>query len=295
MTIQLTVRQYEYFERFFQYGNLKQAKYVFVGFEEGLGQESIEHVIQSRLEFEQEVASAVEYLPERIQYRQEPGQLPAYYISDVDRAAVYTTRSSYRNYEDYRKRLPVDLTMSMQATMKLLADSDFRFLDITDKQRARRDCFFDVLHKPGSGTAMIDRYPLPKQGKFPYRVDGLFRNFDQYIAYNNRSDNRRLQILKGLYDEFPMNVSIGYAGISRGEFKLRPFYEQLGFAFERKDTSMVHPDYEGVVTPVLQKPKPFLVGVRERTGQKAILTPFFGMGQMSYDDLYVIATWAIER
>ncbi|QHT59061.1 hypothetical protein GXP70_03190 [Paenibacillus lycopersici] len=292
MTIHLSVSQYREFERFFQYGNLKDAQYVFVGFEEGLGQETIEAVIQSRYDFEKDVSEAVYYLPEQLQPNQgDEGKL-AYCITDMDAASRYTTRNSFTDYPHYRTKLPIDLTMSMQATLKLLLDNP-SLLGQRISQQERRDCFFDTLHKPDSNTCMIDRYPLPKQGKFPYSVHGLFRNFQEYIAYNNRFDNYRLQILKGMYDAFPMQNTIVYAGIERGAFKLQKLYESIGFRFETKYTSDVHPGYKGSVAPVADKVKPFLLGTRGATGQKAILTPFFGMGQLGYHDLDVIATWIL--
>ncbi|WP_249861815.1 hypothetical protein [Paenibacillus konkukensis] len=143
---------------------------------------------------------------------------------------------------------------------------------------------------------MIERYPLPKQGRFLYDVEGFhFKNYEEYVAYNEKPEALRTQILCSLYDKFDFPITIGYAGIKDSQFKLLPFFNHLlNFSFTAHSTSEVKP-VTGLIKGVpKEKAKDFLVGHRVRQDGKeqyVILTPFFGNGQISNNDLNVIATW----
>lgn len=290
--IVLTQRDYEVFERFLQYGSVENARYLFVGMEEGLGREGYDTVLESRYRW----AGAVDPFVVKLH----GGELEnCFYVKDLVEAAWDVTKESFQfDRNRFRESLSVDSVMSAHARILCMIRSNYRFAALSQKEQRESvlNCFFSTLHNDNSETAMIERYPLPKQGRFLYRVEGYdFPNYEAYIAYNERPDALRSKILREIYDRYDLPVSIGYAGVSNREFKLRPFYENvLGFTFTAHDTSEVHP-ITAIVTPVKkEKARPFLVGHRKRPDgkeQSVILTTFFGHGHISNHDLDVISTW----
>jgi len=143
---------------------------------------------------------------------------------------------------------------------------------------------------------MIDFFPFPKKKKIdcPYRYRGLWASSDEYYDYHLYSDTLRQRIIRNAYNTFPMNISFVYSGIEIGEFILEDFYEDMGFTFEEKHTNAVHTDFAGMIKPTqVKKRKKFLIGSRKTSigVQHAVLTPFFGEGQLTDNDIDVIASW----
>ncbi len=282
--IKLTREEYEVFEYFFQYGPIKSAEYLFVGMEEGLGRDSIYDVIKTRSNRIQNTPELVDYLGNERVISQ------GYYLNDLGEACRLETGLQL-------SEVKLDSTMSMQAHVKLLLDTNFEFLKVLEKeqQKFRIECFYNTLHAKDSNTAMIDRYPLPCQGGFPYVCDGLFQNKEEYLNYNNNAENPRVKIIENMYDRLPLNVSLVFAGIKQKEFKLKSFYEEMKFQFNGdKSFAEVAPGYEDIVPSVQESASKFTVGKRERPDgqlQYVILTPFLGVGQLSYKELNVITTW----
>ncbi len=145
---------------------------------------------------------------------------------------------------------------------------------------------------------MIDYFPLPKLGvnNFPYSSKKFTAMNDYYNFYRkcNAKQNIRFKIFKKIYNKYPMNVSLVYAGIQRFHFKLQDVYEALGFVFDAiQYTNVVNPNYIGPISPS-NVGKPFRIGRRRIKGghmQLAILTPFLGNGRFSYNDLDVVSTY----
>ena len=290
--IWMTEEDYRVFENFLQYGDLANAQYVFVGMEEGLGGECLQTVVDSRYRWSRGEHDNMEA------FKGNKVLQDAFYIQDMAEAAWDVTQETFGgNRQLFESRLDIKGVMSNQARMICLLRSNFDFLNL-DKEQQRKatiDCFFNTLHKPNSGTAMFERYPLPKQGHFLYQVDSLpFNSYSSYLAYNNQPDNYRAGLIRELYDAYDLPMSIVYAGVHKEEFKLLPFYrDTLGFQFESYRTTQVNPITDRV-EPSTGKGREFLIGTRRKSNgklQHAVLTPFLGNGQISNQDVDVITTW----
>jgi diguanylate cyclase (GGDEF)-like protein len=297
--VAMNERQYRVFENFLQYGDLRNAHYVFVGMEEGLGRESLGTVLESRYRWARLAGQSGSFVEGFAQSKPSAELAECFYVNDLDLAAWDVTKNTFQHDRDrYLKQLKIDGVMRYQSRMICLLRSRFAFLLASreERKKAVRACFFDALHKPDSKTAMIDRYPLPKQTSFNYRFEGLpFKSYRQYIEYNNRPNSRRNRIIRELYDTCPMTVTIGYAGMERGEFRLRSFYEQiLDMRFAAYTTREVPEAYRDTIVPP-HRGKTFLAGKRIRPSdgheQIVVLTPFLGVGQISDADVDVIAAW----
>ena len=98
-----------------------------------------------------------------------------------------------------------------------------------------------------------------------------------------------------------MPLTICYAGISGGKFKLECFYNSLGFTFGKiLTTNNIPAQYTGPIRPINNHGKPFKIGVRKLTienrviSQRVVLTPFFTTRQnppLLMNDIDVISTW----
>lgn len=289
----MTNQEKEILETFFQFGDLKNANIVFVGLEEGLGSGSVNEAILARkLLFEKELFIKHRVFINEIDYKE------GWYIDNalcLDQARNY---AEGKNIEDLSKLKPdysKTLTMKMQARLHWLITGNNR----TDSYSVySSDEFknYEFLNIPGSKSAMIDIYPFPKvnANNWPEQYKAHFYKKKQYYNYYNQNDNPRIKIIKKVYDKYSLKNTIGYAGILKGNFKLKSLYELLGFKFNGVQfTNMVHPDYSGPIKQSL-KPKPFVIGKRTNPKgnfQKVILTPFFGNGQVSINDIEVISTW----
>lgn len=160
--------------------------------------------------------------------------------------------------------------------MTVLNSGKFEFINNECQKYGKEELF-----RKDKETAMFDYYPLPKQG-------------GKVIGYKNiKSEQQteyREELIKSLYDKYPMPISLVYAGVKGGKFRLQNFYEELGFVMEEKDTTQVHPKFVGVVKPS-SKSKKFLIGKSKGKNQYCFITTFLGVGQTRDEDLLVILTW----
>ncbi|NHN33455.1 hypothetical protein [Paenibacillus agricola] len=256
------------FETFLQYGNLKDAKYVFVGMEEGLWRFNYQENIQSRIDFLNHHTQFVHYLNE------EMGFEGGWYVTNTDDSLALLTaingnlekRGLSVSWEVNRR---IDQTMRMQIRLAALLEAN---LDFSNRQSFRHNDDYTAyrLHKRGGQTAMIDWYPLPKKSKadFPYSVPGKFENSKEYYQYYDTQDTNRKRIIR-----------------------LQKHYEDLGFNFKKFSTGSVPSNFD--IKPS-KRSRDFMIGHRERKDghvQLTVMTPFFGMGQFSYNDIDVMAAW----
>jgi hypothetical protein len=280
------------FETFLQYGNLKNASLVFIGIEEGLGEGDITLAIKSRQELHNN-----DSLKKHIVYINEKNIIDGWYLTEA---------SFLRDAQNIIQGIPIgnrqDLktrqkqTMSGQARIHWLMQGDNRSLNYSTITKQDFPSY-DVLHNETSKSSMIDYFPLPKynENEYPFALEGIYRTKKSYYKHYNTLDsviNNRFRILKNVYNKYPMNVSIVYAGIKNFRFKLKPFYESLGFDFAVKYTNVLNPAYLGpIIVPT--KGQVFLLGHRTVNGytQIAILTPFLGQGRISNAEIDVISTW----
>ncbi len=287
----MTDKEKEILETFLQYGDLEKAKIVFVGLEEGLGSGTVKEAIDARMFLQND-----KIFKENSVYLNRENINDGWYVSNALCLDLARDKALHKQFKPLHKITPDysnSLTMRMQARLHWLIQGDNRtnnYFNMPDFKA------YNNLNVQGSENAMIDIYPFPKvaANNWPKEYQNQFNSKREYYNYYNLPDNIRIKIIKRLYDSYPLNISIGYAGILKGEFKLKFFYESFGFEFGKKQfTNVVHPKYIGPIRPAA-KPKPFIVGYRTNQKgiyQKAILTPFFGNGQISYNDIDVISTW----
>ena len=291
----LSDSQLEVFESFFQFGDIHKAKYVFVGMEEGLAKDLIEKSIETRLNFLDKYEKDVGYiLSETNDFKQ------GWFINDIGSM----TRSEYEyesEHNDYKKNIEkfssegaFDLTMKMQVRLTKLLDTDLNKKNYDEIKNQDTKIYRNFgIHSPRQNTSMFDWYPLPNRSSndFPYLIKGNINTKKKYRDYYDTNDTLRKKNIKRIYDNCPMEISIVYAGISQGEFKLKNAYENdLGFKFAKFTTEKVHDDYISIISPSI-KPKSFLIGKHKVKNQYVIMTPFLGMGCLKYEDLDVIASW----
>ncbi|MEN1985542.1 hypothetical protein [Paenibacillus hubeiensis] len=287
----LSEDEFHQFETFMQYGNLRDAKYVFVGMEEGLWRFNYDENLEGRLDFLSQHHEFVHYVDEKHGYE------GGWYVTDTHSAPALLTaingslkkRGRPESWELDRK---IDQTMRMQIRLAALLEANLDFSVL--KYFTKNDDYSTYpLHKRDGETAMFDWYPLPKKSKtdFPYVVSGKFENSREYYNYYDNHATNRKQLIRNLYDHYPMNISIIYVGKDRGQFKLLKHYEDLGFEFHEYSTGTIP---SGLDLQPGNKPKMFMIGRRTRVDghlQLAVMTPFLGMGQCSFDDINVIAAW----
>lgn len=294
----LTEDELEVFETSFQYGNLKNANYVFVGMEEGLGRFGYQENLEGRLNFLTKHNHYVHYIDAEQDYRN------GWYVTDIEDSPALLTaiNSSLENrgipisWEVDRKIYP---TMRMQIRLAKLLETNMDFSTL-DLFQSNTDYSSYPLHTKDGATAMFDWYPLPKRSKndFPYIVSGKFDDLKSYYHYYDTQDTTRINIIKNMYDTLPLNISFVYVGIQRGKFKLQKHFEDvLGFQFAPYNTGLVPASFSTRMDPS-QKPKPFSIGQRIRDDghrQLAVMTPFWGMGQFGFDDINAMAAWVYEK
>lgn len=193
------------------------------------------------------------------------------------------------------KSIRNSLTVAMQARLDWLLKDDNRTTNYKSISKIKFTKCLN-LHDPESNTAMIDYYPLPNQDLFPYTYPPLFTDritYERHYNTLNNAINNRYRILENAYNTYPMKVSVSYAGIKYGKFKLEDFYVALGFEFTTHNTGKVNSFISSSIKPS-KKGRDFLRGERKKENgdiQVVILTPFFGQGQISNNDIDVISTW----
>ena len=288
--ISLTSEEFGIFETFFQYGDLAKAGLVFVGMEEGVGGYNTQEAVNARLDLFHNHRSK-----DCIGYVNGKNPNDGWFLTNPLILREILKRNQHTNNANKRR----SQTMIIQNRFSWLLDSNnskVNYDNIVDQDFKN----YNKLHGINSKTAMIDYYPLPKLkgSSFPYSIPQI-KNKEAYYDYHNQfnDNNKRYRLFKRLYDIFTMNISIVYAGIKKGEFKLHELYKELGFTFEEMNTSQVNPRYTGLIKPKQNKSRKFLLGYRtnkNNSKQIAVLTPFLGNGQLSYNDVDVISTWLID-
>lgn len=288
----LTAEQFSYFERFFQYGDLTKANLIFVGFEEGLGFDRLENAVENRL-------SKPSKHPEVLGYINEPkGTDDVFFIKEFSENSWLDNNHRFTTREEYlHSKIPN--VMLFQGHFKLLFDSKLEDLKLKDFDTKRKHYVQREIHNPGSDTAMFELCPLPKLNlnEFDYKIDSMFSNKKEYYKYCLKKNNPRIKMINRLYDEYPMTISVIYAGKNKGDFKAEKTYYDMGFNFDYvSDTGVIPTSYKGSLTPN-KKPKVFKIGTRKRKDGKtqfAVLTPFFGVGNLSYLDLSIIISHFLD-
>ena len=263
--------EFQYYENFLQYGNFKEARVIFVGTEEGLDEQDVIQNYEGRKRWFKEI-------PDHIHYLEGNDIKKGFYIDD-GMVAGWKRENSYETVEEHIAHYKNDARNVLYweaKVMTVINSGKFEFIT----EEVSRYSKHELLRK-GKETAMFDYYPLPKQGN--NRI--MYKNLE-----NRQQTSHRKELIKDLYDRYPMPISFVYAGVEKGKFRLQSFYEELGFKMEEKSTSQVHPKFEGVVKP-LEEGKKFLIGKREDKNQYCIITPFLGVGQIKDEDLLVILTW----
>jgi hypothetical protein len=275
--------EFDLLESCFQYGNLKEARYVFVGKEEGLDEQNIWENYEGR-------KSWFNLIPEHIKYIDSSMDMKKGYYIDSSLKAGWIREGKDMEFETFKK---MDMSrkkirvLEAEARIMVLVKEGFHLLDSCNQDLFKskiHEYYFENLFTPNGETAMFELYGLPRQKNRKF----IYENFPERVITPHRQE-----IIKQIYERFPMNISIIFAGISKKHFIAQEFYEDLGFKFIAKDTSMVNPDYSQQVTPA-NKPKPFLIGSKENNKQHAIIIPFIGVpgkSNCNKEDLYVIASW----
>ncbi len=287
------------FDTFLQYGDLANANLVFMGMEEGLDGGSYPHLNVNQLyylaiEARRELLYNPIFAPNRV-FLNGKNHDDGWYINDskcLKIAQCIVLRIPY-----IPKVIRQAPTITMQARLHWLLNNDNRSIDYPSINEQDFPAYPN-LHNLLSKAAMIDFLPLPNQGvnAFPYSYPGLFydrRTYKSHYNILNGAINNRYSILENVYNIYPMKVSVSYTGINNGRFKLEDFYISLGFNFKTLNTGIVNPRFSKYIKPSPGK-RDFLRGERKKENgdiQVAILTPFFGMGQLLNTDIDVISTW----
>ncbi|TWH49279.1 hypothetical protein [Sporomusa sp. KB1] len=278
--IYLDQLEYQQLQSFLGHGPLTSAKYVFMGREEGLGDAggNNEESVHKRLRWYNELQDCLGHLRQG----NNPKWSDGFFIEKPEATVREVVKS---------------LTMYFQAYAKLVLDSNFTKVKKEISMGMLKKCMVDTLHVSSGNTAMTELYPLPKQGKLLYRVEG--ESWNEYKrardSWENNINNRR-QLLNHLYNKYSVPVTICYAGVEEGNFIAKNFFDNLKFDFTRCTTGIVPEKLKGKVNPS-PKPKDIMLGERNSPlghQQRVILTPFWGNGQMSYDDINVAMAWAVS-
>lgn len=288
----VTVNQRDLLETFCQYGDLKNAKLVFVGMEEGLGGNNADIEIRAREElFKNPIFSLNRIFVNGVNSKE------GWYINDstcliqaqaLAKKLSIATLSLIPNYSRSQ-------VMQNQARIHWLLQGENRTKDYQPYQQ-KNFRNYPHLNKPNSESAMIDLLPFPNQGKLANEYQILFSNKIQYENHYLSTNNRRLQIIKDIYDNYPIPLSINYFGFKNGNFPMQNFFVQkLNFRFHAfKNTSVVNPLLIGTPIKPSQKGVNFVIGKRingKGLEQKLVLTPFLGNGVIARNDVDVISTW----
>jgi hypothetical protein len=279
-------------ETFFQYGDLRNADIVFVGMEEGLGGNTAEVEISARRElFHNQCFNGDREFINGV------NSDDGWYINNS--ACLIKAQRLAKNQSIENIDLTPDYAMSQamqnQARMHWLLQGNNR---TTDYEEYDHEYFknYKKLNRPNSRSAMIDILPFPNQGGLAEEYQNFFPTRKEYERHYLHEDNIRLRIIKKIYDEFPIPLSINYSGYRKGDFPLRNFFEeQLDFIFgDKKYTSEVNPELIGTPISPSENERPFIIGTRTNkkgSVQKIVLTPFWGNGQIARNDIDVISTW----
>ena len=277
-------------DTFLQYGDhFSNSKIIFMGKEEGLGQHLETAAIPARMSLLTDPA----YLSSR-GYVNGINHTQGWYITDggcLGRALGDSPDT------------PSDFVqvISFQAYFYWLLQDDNRLIA---KSRLGYDWkqYYSMFNTLGSGSHMIDYYPFPKISSsviWSYYYQTEFPTSKKYYGFychDRFGTNNRWKILRNLFNNFPMEITISYIGYVNGNFLNQSFYTNLGFIFGKKMTTKnVNPSYAAYIDPS-PKPIDFIIGDRVQNGKKQIVvqTPFFTRRQpkpMKYEDIAVISSW----
>jgi len=284
LPIVLTIGQLQLFETFFQFGDLANANLIFMGMEEGLDggtypKLNIDQLYSLAIDARNELCNNKTLFGSNKVSINGKNDDDGWYIKDS--ACLKHAQCISLGIPYVHRIIRQKQTITMQARLHWLLQNNNRSTDynLIDKQDFPA---YPNLHNSASKAAMIDYFPLPNQGKsvFPYQYKPLFTDRNSYAGHYNtliRAINNRYRILENAYNSYPMKVSVSYAGIINGYFKLHAFYMSLGFIFKTLNTSIVNPRFSKYIKPS-SGGRDFLRGERvEENGdiQIAILTPFF--------------------
>lgn len=294
LPINLTSNEFSLFDTFLQFGDLATASLIFMGMEEGLDGKSYPGLTGNRVRLYDLAFNSRKHLfcnqifdNNRV-YLNGIDATDGWYINDSSCLAIAQSLCTKSYYAFYYSP-----TMQMQARLHWLLKGSNRSTNY--HKIPKSFATYAYLHSLVSDSAMIDYFPLPNLSvkDFEYRYFTILTNRNSYETYYNSMASNRLRIIKKAYDDYPMKVSVSYTGIKDGKFKLEDFYITLGFKFTRLNTGTVNPRFSRYIVPSKGK-RDFLRGERIKENgdiQIAILTPFFGMGQLLKTDIDVISTW----
>lgn len=278
-TIRLDEDQYHFYESFFQYGNLRNADYIFMGREEGLNEQGIEENRKNRELWFKEI-------PNHIQFINTINMDDGYYIDDCKKADWVRTGAKQGGmpFEEYKSNFPNQHSKTALRGHAILMNYIEKGYGLNKKQNDEeiKKYLMNNLHVHNGNTAMIDLYSLPKQGEI------------KFLSPDGISEKKRFLLVKKLYETYPMTVTIVYFSDKEARKDL-PFLD-LGFQFNEVnvDTSNVKDEYANLVTPS-SKPKNIMIGNRvrktDRHEQWVIIVPYLRNGAMSNKDLEVLSTW----
>lgn len=299
----MTQQEFDTLETFLQYGDLKTAELVFVGLEEGLGgNHNIQHALDARTQL-----MSHEIFNEYRGYINKVDTSEGWFIKDsrcLEQAFDIIDNKNVRSLQDVivDNKSPI---MKLQARLHWLLQDENRSSNYSEisNENFRH---YESLHRKDSKSAMIDFFPFPRQRTKNEKIDlykeceGIekFKSMNAYYKhYENHyeADDKRYNILKGLYDNLPMKISVAYSGTNGVKFKLEKFYRDLGFSnFKEHCTDKVNKGYNKDIkgTHFLLR-QPFYIGERinkKSERQIVVLTTFFGQ-YTSKNDIDVISTW----
>jgi len=286
----MTNQEKQILETFCQYGDLANADVVFVGMEEGLAGNTAGIEIQARIKlYTNPVFSANRIFINGKNYQD------GWYINDstcLIKAQALAKRNSIGKLNlaaNYSK----SQAMQNQARMHWLLQGENRTTDYQPYDHATFKSY-NNLNKPGSKSAMIDILPFPNQGKLAKGYQNMFPTRKKYVGYYYSSNSPRMKVIKNLYNQFPLPLSISYSGYKKRVFQLKDFFEkQLDFKFRSiQNTSKVNKGFQNIKPS--GNPNDFIIGKRtkqDKSIQKVLLTPFWGSGQISRNDIDVFSSW----
>lgn len=274
----LTYEQFLMYDRFFQYGNLAEAKYVFVGLEEGLNEQDIENNHYYRAQW-------TSCIPENIKSINKIDNDWGYYIDDCKKADWIRTgrMESGETFDEFSNsywKLHSRSALSGQARVMALLNINKYPIKQQEILTYTKDYLVNMLHTPQGETAMVDFYGLPKQGK------------RRLCSEDSEQQSNRLINFKRLYEIYPMTVSIVYFSNKKARKELP--YMEMGFEFRRVNTGVVSEKFKELVKPSTCV-KEIIIGERVRKldnhRQWVFIVPYLRNGAMSNNDLAVLATW----
>lgn len=299
----MTQQEFVTLETFLQYGDLQNAKIIFVGLEEGLGRCTVQLAINARYE--------LCYNPMFNGYRKYVNGVninDGWYITDsrcLDQAIALINNNPIPQLNNIHVKH--DITMQYQARLYWLLQGNNRM----NSNNFIANSF--PMHITGQSSAMIDYYPFPKKksNAWPNEYHSNFLKKRQsrkgrlttqcYEGYYNQlnNNNPRYRRLKIIYNKYNMELSIAYAGKECGNFKLYDFYVDLGFNFNAvQKTDKIGPNFQAgpIIADTPNTAIEFQIGHRvyKKVKQTVVLTPFFTTRQnptLSIRNIEVISTW----